>query len=410
MNSERKSLSPPHSETGEAKFMKVTIVTTRAFHLHHLAKGLLDRGHDVQFHTLLPQWKTRRYGLPDANVRSYFLALLPASAIALLRLRTPRAGNWRMRALGLLRLKPRLDRMAARRITPSDVFIGLSSVAVESARSAKADGAVVLIERGATHIHEQCDVARSAGLPLPDTEYIERELASYDVADKVVLLSRHAQASFLKQGEDAARLRVTPLGVDTDRFHPPSQSKQQTGLAPSALYVGPYTHRKGCDMIATLMAAEPHLRVTHVGAGGDVPFPQSAQFDSLGYLSPDALAAEMRRHHLFLFPSRDDGFGMVLSEALASGLRVAATTASGAPDLAAIVGDRIAIARADDAPDFVAVAQRQLRAIKSASPNERIDENVRQSLSWDGYVARYEAMLQTLVNDRHGLASGAKAP
>lgn len=370
--------------------MKAVIATSTAFHLRHLAVALHDHGWDVEFHSYLPRWKTRSYGLPDDCVVSHFAPLLPWSALALLR-----------GGAGLLkpvreRLFAMIDRRIARTMSPADVFIGLSAVTVTSAEHARRAGALVLIERGSSHILTQAATAKTNGAEGPSALYVERELDSYAQADRIVVLSGFSASTFADHGLAEDRLEIMPLGVDLSCFSP------GPGLPPPplrALVVGAWSRRKGCDLITPLLDAMPDLRVTHVGLADGLPFPDHPRFQTLGYLDHGRLPAVMREHHLLIFPSRDDGFGMVMAEALGCGLRVVASDASGAPDLAGQVGSPfVRVVPAGSAEALIAAVQDQAQALSEAPaafapPPERVAR-----LSWRGYGTRYIAMLERLLS------------
>ncbi len=376
--------------------MRFVIGTSTAFHLRHLAVQLRKHGQRVQFHSYLPRWKTRDYALPDSAVVSHFAGLLPYSAMALLR-------GW-SRWLNPIRhrLFAMVDRRIARQIAasgePIDVFVGLSSVAVASAQAARDKGALVLIECGISHIRNRELAATTYGAEQVDPLYVEREIASHDVADRIVLLSQFARQSFIAQGVDPARLEIISPGADLSRFTRPAQVPP---LPVKALVVGNWSLQKGCDLIGPLLERLPGLAVTHVGSVLDAPLPASERFRTLGHQPQVQLAATMRDFHLLLFPSRDDGFGMVMAEALAAGLRVVASDTSGAPELAELVGaDYVSVFASGSIDAFTDAVARQVAAIERdpsvcAAPLERIDE-----LSWDGYGRRYLAMVERLLGER----------
>lgn len=372
--------------------MKIIIAASTAFHLRHLAVELDRLGVEVEFHSYLPRWKTRRYGLADRITVSHFLALLPWSALAVLRrferiLRPVREG-----------LFAKVDHRIAATMGSADVFVGLSAIAVESAAKARAGGALVLIERGSTHIAVQRSTALAGGFALPSPAYFARELASYEAADKIIVLSRFAMNSFLAEGVPAERLETMMLGVDTEQFTPDEHIS--TGPV-KAIFVGGWSSRKGADWFGPLIEAVPSMTLTHVGTQVDLPFPVHPRFATLGHLPPARLAEVLRQHDLLLFPSRDDGFGMVLAEALASGLRVVASDACAAPDLAEIVGEEtVMVAPSGDFVGFVAAIEKQIVAIRSAPSGRSAPRVQRESLSWQGYGQRYHAMLERLLGSR----------
>lgn len=369
--------------------MKAVIATSTAFHLRHLATALRERGWEVEFHSYLPRWKTRGYGLPDASVVSHFNALLPWSALALLRGGATWLKPIRERLFALV------DHRIACTMAPADVFIGLSAVTVTSAKRARELGALVLIERGSSHILTQQATARRTGAPEPTALYIDRELASYALADRIVVLSGFSARTFIEHGEAAERLEIMPLGVDLQRF------ARAPALPPPplrALVVGVWSRRKGCDLIAPLLDAMPELTITHVGLPEDLPFPENPRFRTLGYLDHTQLPGVMRDHHLLIFPSRDDGFGMVMVEALGCGLRVVASDASGGPDLVSLIGKPfVEVVPAGLAEALITAVRNQAAALRDAPqdfapPAERIAK-----LSWQSYGDRYAAMLARLL-------------
>lgn len=119
-------------------------------------------------------------------------------------------------------------------------------------------------------------------------------------------------------------------GVDLDLFHP----SPGTGREPVALYVGRVAHEKNIE--AFLAASLPEgFRARVVGDGpalGELRH-RYPGVDFTGALSGEALAEEYRRASVFVFPSKTDTFGLVLLEALASGVPVAAFPVPGPLDV-----------------------------------------------------------------------------
>jgi glycosyltransferase involved in cell wall biosynthesis len=129
----------------------------------------------------------------------------------------------------------------------------------------------------------------------------------------------------------AGRTAIVPLGIDTTRFSPPPPAAKSGPL--TALYVGQLRHYKGvADLLQALAqipaAGRPRLVISGNG-------PMRAQWEALSrslelndqvsFLGnvPDAdLPALYRSADLFVLPStsRAESFGMVLVEAMASGL------------------------------------------------------------------------------------------
>ncbi len=376
--------------------MRFVISTSTAFHLRHLAVQLLNRGHEVEFHSYLPRWKTRQYGLPDRAVVSHFMGLLPWSGLALLR-------GWARHLTPIRhRLFSRIDERIARHIRHSDasidVFVGLSSVAVASAKAARQKGALVLIECGISHILNRDSDGPAYGGEQVDPLYVARELASHAEADRIILLSQFARSSFIANGEPAERLEVISLGTDLELF---ARSDLLPSLPVKALVIGNWSYQKGCDLIEPLMQKIPELTVDHVGTIVDAPLPSSNRFVKIGYLPQAELARAMQSYQLLLFPSRDDGFGMVMAEALAVGLRVVASDTSGGPDLADLMGsDFVSVFPSGAIDELVRAVSTQIKAITENPASTAVPKDRIAQLSWSGYGDRYLAMVDRLLRNR----------
>jgi glycosyltransferase involved in cell wall biosynthesis len=119
------------------------------------------------------------------------------------------------------------------------------------------------------------------------------------------------------------RVRLWRRGVDLNRFRP---AARHTSGPPVALYVGRLAAEKGIDRLAGLVGSG--IRLTVVGDG-----PQRAELERLlvgpdvtftGVLHDAELAAAYSSGDVFVFPSTTDTLGLVLLEAMASGLPVIA--------------------------------------------------------------------------------------
>ncbi|HQZ99771.1 MAG TPA: glycosyltransferase family 1 protein [Thermoflexales bacterium] len=147
------------------------------------------------------------------------------------------------------------------------------------------------------------------------------------------------------------RIRVVPLGVDR-RFSPASQAqiqtcKKQLDLPDKfILYLGTLEPRKGVDTLidafSTSMLDED---VWLVLAGKQAWFwdkiqnrldasPRSNRIKILGYIPDEFLPALYSAARVFVFPSRYEGFGLPVLEAMACGTPVICSNAASLPEVA----------------------------------------------------------------------------
>jgi phosphatidyl-myo-inositol alpha-mannosyltransferase len=134
-------------------------------------------------------------------------------------------------------------------------------------------------------------------------------------------------------------VEVLPNGVDLDRFRPPT--RRETDGVPTILFVGRFDPRKGLpellDACALLVRLSVPFRLVVVGDG-----PLRAQLERksrgalqghvhfAGRVGHDRLPAYYAAADVFCSPARSgESFGLVLLEAMASGVPVVATSLPG---------------------------------------------------------------------------------
>lgn len=374
---------------------KIVVATTTGFHLRHLARVLVETACDVTFISALPRYKVLSYGIPYTHQKSVFVGGLPFSAIAVARFV---GGKWKR--LAVERTLEATDNLIAERLPECDLFVGLSAMSIRSSQVAKRRyGAKVIIDRGARHVLSQAQLLGSDRANRLTNFYIDRELRSYAEADKIMVPSSHVLESFLENGFSLDRLILNPLGLDTTLFHDGERGAARRRK--SVLYVGGWNYQKGCDVLSEAIELLPELNFTHIGAPGNVSFPAAKNFTTLGPKRQAEVARQMRQHECLVLPSRQDGFGMVLLEALGSGMKVVATHITAAPDLARDSDLRKSIAII--APGSVEELCRTLGRLDHRA-TEAKDETLRSSFeekySWDAYARRFGEQVAEQFEDR----------
>ena len=177
-------------------------------------------------------------------------------------------------------------------------------------------------------------------------------------------------------------------GANLDIFYPGDKTKYQDLKGPIALYVG---------RVAIEKSIEDFLEMPWEGTKvivGDGPSREELQqkyrdAHFLGNKTGVELGEYYRSADLFVFPSRTDTFGMVIVEALASGLPVAGYNVTGPKD---IVTEKFLGALHED--DLAVAAT---LAMERGSPEERA-AHVKKHFTWQAAAKQYEdALLNKVV-------------
>ena len=210
------------------------------------------------------------------------------------------------------------------------------------------------------------DIARRfhapARLTYVATPSLEAQLRGWGFAGRLVRLSR---------------------GVDCGLFRPGPERPAQD--PPVLLYVGRVAPEKNIEAFLALSEAETGPVRKVVVGDGPLLAPLRRRHPGVefrGMLTGRALAEAYRAADVFVFPSCTDTFGIVLIEALASGLAVAAHDVPGPRD---IVTD----------PRLGALDTDLGRAVRRAlsAPGSRADRHahVRRHFSWDAVADTFLA-------------------
>lgn len=179
-----------------------------------------------------------------------------------------------------------------------------------------------------TSFHTRFPEYVSARLPIPEA-WIWSALRRFHGASSAVMAATPALASELRE-RGFRNVVLWPRGVDTTLFHP---HKVDLGFPkPIFLSVGRLAVEKNLEAFLSLKL--PGTKVV-VGDGPARAMLQRDYPDAvfLGVQQGEALAAAYAAADVFVFPSRTDTFGLVLLEALASGVPIAAYPVTGPRDV-----------------------------------------------------------------------------
>ena len=224
-------------------------------------------------------------------------------------------------------------------------------------------------------VHDLAPLRDGVGLTPSQQERFRRTVEHLRLADRVLADSRHSADEAVELlGLAPERVQVLPLGVRVERFARQGGTGEPPWVERLAgrrvvLSVGAAIGRKNLEALPKvfrrLRADAPGLPTALLRVGQ--PLPVGLRDELRGALgegglveighAPDyELIAAYQRADALLFPSRIEGFGFPVLEAMAAGCPVVCTNVTSLPE----VGGEAALYFSPDDPDAAAVHLRRL--------------------------------------------------
>lgn len=223
----------------------------------------------------------------------------------------------------------------------------------------------------------------------------------YHIADYVVVPSTFVKNSLILNGVSEAKIFVNPYGVDTTIFCPSSTPAAR--LKFRIMFCGLFSIQKGSHIfldIASHFSKNPNIEFIHVG-GIDrelrnlLSFYTPSNFVHYDPVKQDDLPNFYNISDIFILPSIQDGFAMVVLQAMACGLPVICSKNSCGPDVINH-GDDGYLVNFNDFDSYINYIQllydkrENLYEVK-----ERIRKKVVNNFTWELYAKRYSIFLNS---------------
>lgn len=172
---------------------------------------------------------------------------------------------------------------------------------------------------------------------LDSSAKTDRKDEEIETSDCVIVASSFVEKS-IHENTRSRKVSVIPYGAPIVKHA--RSSCRSPGKPIELFYAGRMTQPKGIAyLIRALMKLDQEWRLTLAGTLPNtlprelVEFVNDARCRCLGQIPHETLLENMSKAHVFVFPSLVDGFGLVLWEAMASGLPIIATPNTAAPDI-----------------------------------------------------------------------------
>ncbi|MBW4496718.1 MAG: glycosyltransferase family 4 protein [Oscillatoria princeps RMCB-10] len=382
--------------------MKVTVSVFGRFHAFDLALQLQKRGFLETLISTYSKLEITKYGIEPSLIHS--LVNLEIMARAWQRVPRLLKGERNLQ----LWFHERFDRAARNFIsTESELFVGWSSLCLDSLRRAKELGALAVVDRGSCHMAYQTQIMQEEyerwGMKFTATHsgVYERELQEYAEADRIAIPSLFVKRTFLERGVPESKLIHVPYGTSLKQFYPVPKEDNIFRI----IHCGGITLRKG---VQYLLQAFYELKLPGAElwlVGRVCPDFFLSQYKS------DSIIIKSKQHQnklrwfysqcsVLCLASIEDGFGMVIPQAMACGLPVIHTTNTGGEDIvrAGVDGFSVPIRDVEALKEKILFFYENPDRLADMGKNALVQ--ARKSLSWDDYGEKMVTAYQSALAKR----------
>jgi len=303
--------------------------------------------------------------------------------------------------------KCRLDRATVRHLYGADAAIFYSGTGLLTIRACRKKKLLSVCQVHHAHVIEQEKILRreaeACGLtytPIYSPAQIRMQVQEYQEADLILCPSGAVKDAFLARGISGSKLIVVPHGITLpDRF-PERSPGRDTGTL-RVLYVGQLHYRKGLRYLieGLSLLGDPSLECRLVGPDFGLSGIKPQDFPFALKKSGPKKGADLWQEYvdgdIFVLPSLEEGFGLVLLEAMRAGLPVVVSSAVGASDFVRDGQDGFIVPPADPA----AIRDKIAWLRDHPDARRRMGESARAKASevkgWNDSAARLISELNT---------------
>jgi glycosyltransferase involved in cell wall biosynthesis len=290
------------------------------------------------------------------------------------------------------------------------VFIGWSSMSLNSIKQAKKDSKLVILERGSSHIEFQNEILQNE-YSLYDKSFtidkriIEKELEEYSLADYISIPSQFVKDTFIVKGIDKNKLVVNNYGTSS-YFMPNKNSNINIKTKFRIIYLGGTSIRKGVkyliEALLNLNINPEDFEVWFIGEPENdfiseyLNINKKSNWKFFGRINHYELSNYLNTCDIAIQPAIEEGLSRVIPQLLACGVPVIATTNTGGADLIEenINGFIIPIR------DYIAIKDKIELSFYNKDLNLKMKKycnNIDNKNTWEDYGKRYSNFLKSIL-------------
>lgn len=320
---------------GTQNNLNYILLTGPKFVMFDIARSLYASGNLEKIVTSYPMSKLLNENLPRNKIESHPFYEITAFIIKKFRLKSASIHEY----ISIENLK-HLDNKCSKQVGNLNL-ISMSSIGLKTARLVKKRGNTFILNRFSHHILVQKRILEEQSSiwgwqeTLPAQFSIDRELEEYQLADKIIVPSFASYESFKNQGVDMKKVFINPFPLIKPQVFATNHTKR------NLLFVGNVSLQKGFPSLIQafnlLNLPEVKLHVAGIYSKSFIRYlkKRSLSFDNVifhGPTSTEKLNDLYNKCDVLVLPSFQDGWGMVVNEAMAHGCIPVVASGAGASD------------------------------------------------------------------------------
>lgn len=373
------------------------------FHAFNLAEQLNERGKLTAFFTIYHEKKNPLFARFNSRVDNENISLNKIHTLPFLSV---------FYKLGKSDMAVKIfDKYVANQLKNIDfeVIICWAGLSIETVKEAKRLGKKVILERASVHLEEQQSIlkveyAKFGKKFIVNNNALDKEKLEYQIVDFIIVPSSYVKDSFINKGFAKDKVLLNGLGASQE-FLNFKISKPVENRKIQIVFFGSIIIRKGIhyliDAIQLLNKKKIYVDCYIVGKlsnDSELIFQNLPEnIKVVDFMPHKELSNFIITKDIAIFPSIEDGYGMVVPQSLVSGLPVIVSEHVGAKDLIedGVNGFIVPVCNAEAIEDKISYLDKNRDVLQELKQNTKgFNQDL---LTWASYGSRYEQILEQKV-------------